>query len=148
MSLFDDAFEPFGGAKSAGVGSGLMSAQDLMFAPPGNPIPMGDIGMDTMGIPKIGPLGAGSGSGFGLNLGTANLALSGLGTLGNLWGAFQAQKLAKKQFSFSKQFAESNRANQIKSYNTTLEDRGRSRAAVEDQSGQSLKEYIDKNKLG
>lgn len=87
------------------------------------------------------------GSGFGLNLDTAKLALSGLGTIGNLWAAFQAQKLAKKQFDFTKWITETNLANQVQSYNTTLEDRGRSRAFAEGQSAADAQSYIDKNRL-
>lgn len=77
----------------------------------------------------------------------ANLALGGLQTIGNLWAAFQAQKLAKKQFRFTKDITETNLANQIKSYNTTLQDRARSRAAVEGQSAAQMQSYIDANSL-
>ena len=49
---------------------------------------------------KFGPVSGDSE--FGLNMDTGKLALSGLATIGNLYAAFQANKLAKKQFNFSR----------------------------------------------
>jgi len=88
-----------------------------------------------------------AGSGFGFNLPTANMALSGLGVLGNLWGGFQANSIAKDQLRFTKDVTNTNLNNQIKSYNTSLEDRARSRAAVEGQSTADMQAYLDKNRL-
>lgn len=106
------------------------------------------------GIPRIGQPGVpGSGSvfgpnsGLGWNLGTANLALSGIGTIGSLYAAFKAQSLAKKQFEFTKKVAGANLENQIKSYNTTLADRSRSRAKVEGQSADEANRYVSDNSL-
>lgn len=82
--------------------------------------------------------------GFGLP--QAQLAMSGLQTLGNLWGAFQAAKMAKRQFNFTRDTTETNMANQIRSYNTQLEDRSRSRALVEGQTPEQAQAYIDRNK--
>ena len=134
----------------ASVSTGIRSPQDLLFG-----LGYGGSGNrdtdsmdekqwenDTSGVGSTG-----SNSGFGLNLDTAKLALSGLGTIGNLWAAFQAQKLAKKQFDFTKRITETNLANQVQSYNTTLEDRGRSRAFAEGQSASDARAYIDKNRL-
>lgn len=84
---------------------------------------------------------------FGLNPGTFSLGLNGLGTLSNLWGGLQANKLAKEQFRFTKDITNTNLNNQIKSYNTSLEDRIRSRAAVEGQSAQQAEAYLAKNRL-
>lgn len=75
------------------------------------------------------------------------LAMGGMQTLGNLYMAFQANKLAKKQFSFQKDFANQNLANSIQSYNTTLEDRIRSRAVTEGRASGYADEYLSKNKL-
>lgn len=92
-------------------------------------------------------LGNVSGPKLGLNFDTGKLALAGLQTIGNLWAAFQANKLAKQQFQFNKEFANANMANQIKSYNTALADRSRSRAFTEGQSQEAAQAYIDANKL-
>lgn len=97
------------------------------------------------GLPRISMLGNGDN---GLDtLGIANLAMGGLQTLGNLWGAFQANKLAKKQFDLMKKVTETNLANSIKSYNTSLEDRARSRAFTEGKSSADADAYISKHKL-
>jgi hypothetical protein len=93
------------------------------------------------GLSKLGS------SSFGLNLDTANLVLGGLQSIGNIWAAWEANKLAKKQFNFQKDITETNLANQIQAYNTTLEDRIRSRAAVEGMSDADAQAYIDKNSL-
>lgn len=94
-----------------------------------------------------GGLGSIGGTGLGFNMDTLQLGLGGLSAIGNFWNAYQANSLAKKQFAFSKQMAETNLANQIKSYNTALEDRGRARAAAEAQSPEEAQAYIDKNRL-
>ena len=84
---------------------------------------------------------------LGLNFDTANLALTGLSTIGNLWAAFQAQKLAKQQFNYTKNVTDTNLANQIKAYNTALTDRANNRAIVEGRSADETKSYIDANSL-
>ena len=100
------------------------------------------------------PLNTGSGNffdrgndQFGWNANTLNFGLQGLNTIGNIWGAWQANKLAKDQLNFTKNFANRNLANQTKSYNTALEDRARARAAVEGQTAAEAQAYIDKNRL-
>lgn len=102
---------------------------------------------------------AGSGSGMpstpmtglssqlGMNIPTFQLGLSTLGSLGNLYGAFQSNKLAKDQFNFTKDITNTNLNNQIKSYNTALEDRARSRAVAENRDSASADAYIERNKL-
>lgn len=84
---------------------------------------------------------------LGANMGTAQLALSGLGTLGGLWGAFQAASLAKKQFNYTKDVTETNMANQLKTFNTGLTDRANNRAIVEGRTPAETQAYIDTNKL-
>ena len=110
--------------------------------------PTGMIGGSTGGLGGIAEVGSGmGGSGFGFNMDTGKLMLGGLQTIGSLWNAFQAQKLAKKQFNFQKEITEKNMANQIKTYNTTLADRGRARAAVEGQSPEVAAAYVRDNSL-
>lgn len=89
-----------------------------------------------------GSVGAGINWGQGLSMG-----LQGLSAIGNAWGAWQSHKLAKDQLNFTKMITNTNLNNQIKSYNTALEDRSRSRAAVEGQTSAEAQAYVDKNKL-
>lgn len=84
---------------------------------------------------------------LGWNAPTMQLGMQGLNTIGNIWGAWQSNKLAKDQLNFTKKIANANLNNQIASYNTALEDRSRSRAAVEGQSSAEAQAYIDKNRL-
>jgi hypothetical protein len=86
------------------------------------------------------------GSGLGLNLGTGQLALSGLGALGSLWGGMQAQGLAKKQYELTKNISTTNLVNQMKSYNTQLEDRARSRGVAEGNPA-SANDYLERNRM-
>ncbi len=101
----------------------------------------------TPTTPTIPAAGASTGTRLGFNMPTANLALAGLSTIGNLWAAFKAQKLAKEQFRYTKEITDTNLANQIKSYNTTLADRSFSRAKVEGRDAASAQAYIDANSL-
>jgi hypothetical protein len=89
----------------------------------------------------------GNGQNLGANMPTIGLALGGLQTLGNIWGAWQANKLAKSQFKFAKDFANTNLENSMKSYNTALFDRARSRAVMESQSDSERDAYYEENKL-
>ena len=84
---------------------------------------------------------------FGMNIPTAQLGLTGLSTLGNLWGSFQSNKLARDSFNFQKGMAEKNYANQIKSYNTALTDRATTRGFVQGDSTETTQQYINDNKL-
>ena len=93
--------------------------------------------------PTLG--GGGFLKGFGMD--EAKLAMGGLQTIGQLWGAIQSAKMAKKTMAFEKEKFNTNLTNQIKSYNTQLMDRGRSRAVVEGQTPQQAQAYIDQNKL-
>lgn len=86
-------------------------------------------------------------AGFGMNMGTAGMGLQGLATIGGIWNAYQSQKLAKEQFAFTKAMANTNLNNQIKSYNTALSDRSRTRGAMEGQSAAQVQSYIDTNQM-
>ena len=84
---------------------------------------------------------------IGYNIPTLQLGMQGLGAMGNLWGSFQSQKLARDSFDFQKGMAEKNYANQIKSYNTALTDRATSRGFVQGDSADTTQQYINNNKL-
>ena len=84
---------------------------------------------------------------LGWNAPTLKMGLSAIGTLGNLWGAWQANRLARDQFNFTKNVTNTNLNNQIQSYNTALEDRARARGAMEGQTTAEIQAYIDKNRL-
>lgn len=91
--------------------------------------------------------GNGAGTGLGFNIGTGQLALGGLSALTNIWGANKQMKLAEDQFDFTKKIATTNLNNQVKAYNTALEDRIRSRAAMEGSSSAEAEAYLNKNRL-
>lgn len=78
--------------------------------------------------------------GFKTGLGAAQ-------TAAGLWNAYNANKLAKQQFKFTKNFANANLANQTQSYNTALADRSRSRGFMEGQSQSQIDKYIADNRL-
>lgn len=85
--------------------------------------------------------------GLGLNMGIAKLGLEGLNSIGNLWNAFQSQRLANKQFEYTKGVTDTNLNNSIKSYNTALSDRITSRAKAQGMSSQDAQSYLDQNRL-
>lgn len=84
---------------------------------------------------------------FGANIPTFQLGLGALQTGAGLWNAMNQNKLAKQQFNFTKDVTNTNLNNQISSFNTQLEDRARSRAAVEGQSDAERDAYVDRNRL-
>lgn len=95
----------------------------------------------------ITPPTGGLGTGLGMNIGTGQLALGGLGALTSVWGGMQANKLANDQFKFTKDTTNTNLNNQIKSYNTSLEDRINARAAVQGNDSAYVSDYLNKNRL-
>lgn len=143
---FDRAFAPYASAGNSAVSPlASMGLNPLGSLNPNLQQQLG--GITANGLPKMP--GAGGGGLFaGMSgLDKAQAALGGLQTIGGLWNAFQTQKLAKKQFSFAKDYAEANMANQIQSYNTALADRARSRAFVEGQPQSSADAYVASNSM-
>jgi hypothetical protein len=118
----------------------------MMAADPGTLVATGPAGSPAGGggLPAMTNAGA---TPLGFNLGTAQAALGGLQTIGNMWMAFQANKQAKKQFKFAKQMTRINLANQIQAYNTALADRARSRSVMESQTPEQTQAYFDSNAL-
>lgn len=108
--------------------------------------------MDTMFDPnnqeltnQLNQQSLNSGSGLGFNMPTLGLAIQGLSALGNLYQGLQANKLARKQFNFQKEFANTNLNNQMQSYNTALTDRAYARASMD--SNFNPEKYIEENRL-
>ena len=66
-------------------------------------------------------------NGFGFNMPTLQLGLQGLNAISGLYFGSKAMGMAKDQFNFSKQMAQTNLKNQVNAYNTGLEDRLRTR---------------------
>lgn len=138
---------------STGGGSIIPSFQTQPLALSSTTLPTPSVDWSSMSsLPAIpgmggGAPGGGMGGGLGFNMGTAQMAMSGLQTIGNLWSAFQANKLAKKAFNFQRDFANTNLRNQTQTYNTALEDRGANRAFVTGMSPEMARAYLDKNRL-
>ena len=84
---------------------------------------------------------------LGFNAPSLRLGLQGVNTLGNLWGALQSTKLAREQLDFTKNITNTNLNNSIKSYNTALEDRARSRGFTQGQSDTDINNYISANRM-
>ena len=84
---------------------------------------------------------------LGWNVPTVGLGLYGLNTLGNLWSSFQANKIAKDQLAWAKEFGNANLNNSIKQYNTQLTDRATTRMASNGWSPDQVATYTDQNKV-
>lgn len=84
---------------------------------------------------------------FGFNLPTFQLGLNALTSLGGLYNAFNLNNLANKQYNLQKDVLNTNLNNQIKSYNTALEDQLRARAAMETGNANAYDDQIEQRKL-
>ena len=101
-------------------------------------------------LAKIGTApGTNSSMDFGWNLDTMKVGVDALAAIGGLYNAFQSNKLAKDQFAFTKEVTNTNLNNQIKTYNTTLEDRALARGRLNGEADPSAyaAAYTDKNKI-
>lgn len=83
----------------------------------------------------------------GLNMGNLGSMFDGLKSVFGIWGGLQQLGMAKDAFNFEKEAYIENRDNQKQSYNSTLEDRQRARAAFAGESDAETQRYIDKHKL-
>lgn len=127
--------------------TGSIGASDPTSAYLSNFNPTNDGFAQSLGMTPPGGGGGINAGGLGFNLDTAGLALGGLKTIGSLWQAWEANKLAKKQFAFTKDAWNTNVANQIQTYNTTLEDRTRARTNTEGGTAEDAQAYIDRHSL-
>lgn len=91
----------------------------------------------------------GAGTDIGWNTETLGLGVRSLAAIGGLYNAFQSNKLAKEQFNFTKEVTNTNLNNQIKTFNTTLEDRALARGRLNGEADPSAyaAAYTDKNRI-
>lgn len=111
---------------------------------PGGFAAMDPVNTGVGGLSKMG--GAGGGFGDISTFGKIGMGLQGLQTIGGLISGFGQLSLAKKQFKLQKDVLNTNLNNQIQAYNTSLDDKARSRAVVEGQSDSERDAYIEANK--
>ena len=104
-------------------------------------------GVGQVAAPQVGGMNNSLSTPLGMNIGTGQLLLGGVGTIGTLWASWQAQKLAKEQFNYQKDITDTNLANQIQSYNTALSDRMAARGFVQGDSQSTIDQYIENNSL-
>lgn len=83
----------------------------------------------------------------GLDMGNLGTLFDGLKSVFGIWGGLQQLGMAKDAFNFEKEAYIENRDNQKQSYNSTLEDRQRARAAFAGESEAETQRYVDKHKL-
>lgn len=141
-------YEPLGWLRQFSLGGGSGPTSPLSVG--GRPeYGTTDYGYDFGYTPQTPVVPNSSTSGFGWNTDTAKFGLEALKSIGNLYGGFKASNLADKQFNFAKDYANTNLVNQIKSYNTRLEDRGNSRASYLGDTAPAnyARDYVDQNKL-
>ena len=124
------------GAYMQGIASGYQAPQGITGP-----------GVGQVAAPQVGGMNNSLSTPLGMNIGTGQLVLGGIGTIGNLWSAWEAQKLAKEQFNYQKGITNTNLANQIQSYNTALTDRITSRGFIQGDSQSTIDQYIEENSL-
>jgi hypothetical protein len=127
----------FNGGDYQGNGATTFAAPQL-----GGPSVVGS----SASFPALGGAASGA-SGLGFNLGTGQLALGGLSALNSIIGGNKALNLAQDQFKFQKGLANTNLNNQIKSYNTALEDRLTARGVAQGQDAATVAAAIERNRL-
>lgn len=107
--------------------------------------PSGSLGgAPAFNVPSAG---MGDGSGFGLNLPTAQLGIQGIASLAGILGGFKQLSLANKQFKYTKKVTDTNLNNQTKTYNTALTDKINARASVTGMSADQANAYLSENRL-
>lgn len=135
----------FNGGQSQGNGVTSFAAPDSLNQPlNGNGY---NFGGQQSGAMFNGQQATAGNSGFGMNMGTAGLALGGLQSLNGLIQGNKAFGLAKDQFKFQKNVTNTNLNNSIKSYNTALEDRLTARGVAQGDDAATVQANIDKNRL-
>ena len=98
-------------------------------------------------LSSLGSQQSGLGGGLSSKLGGFSSLASGIASLGGLYNAFQANKLAKKQLSFQKDAFNANFLNSQQAYNTQYADKVRARYNTENRSTQEADAHIAANRL-
>ena len=104
-------------------------------------------GVGQQVAPQVGGVNNNLSTPLDWNIGTGQLVLGGIGSIGNLWSSWQAQKLAKEQFNYQKGITDTNLANQIQSYNTALSDRIAARGFMQGDSQSTIDQYVENNSM-
>lgn len=148
MALFDWMQSPMGQAPAAAQNpattAGAVATGGSAMAAPSTPA----YTAPTVGT-GVGAQGNGGFMGSGMSgMQVGQMAIGGITALGNLWNAYQQNKLAKDQFAFQKNAYNTSLADNRQTYNSALEDRIRSRYNTEGRSQQEADAYLDKNRLG
>lgn len=139
MSLTD--FDFTGGDFGFGAGGGLGGKAVA------NQSQQGGLGFgDTSSAFNLGGTDGMGGNIFGKG-GMASMALGGLQALGSFWQSFQANKMAKKQFKFTKKAYETDLKNTTKVYNTALEDRIAARYVTENRAPGEADAYLKEHRI-
>ena len=84
---------------------------------------------------------------LGVNIPTLQLGLGELNSLARMYNSWNMNKLAQQQFNLQKDVLNTNLNNQIKSYNNSLADQLRSRAAMETGDANAYDSLIEERKL-
>ena len=116
-----DETQPITANPNAYIGMPTVSMQDVPSATVVTPQ------MIDQAQQNLSNLQLNQGNGFGFNMPTLQLGLQGLNAISGLYFGSKAMGMAKDQFNFSKQMAQTNLKNQVNAYNTGLEDRLRTR---------------------
>lgn len=123
------------------------------------PSPTMDVGAAAEAILGGGAGGGAGGSDFGLwgklglwdqsglNWDTVQGIGQGVGALGNMWNAWQQNRLARDQFDFTKEAYNTNLDNQVQTYNTSLEDRTKARNSYLGRPASDTRAYMASHRL-
>ncbi len=128
-----------------GLGTGVTSGAPNPMVPatggPANPImPSAPNPLGGMGGFFRNPDGS-------MNTQNIGMMAGGLQALGGMWNTFQQTRLARQSMDQQREAWETNLANQEKTYNTSLEDKIRSRYAAEGRSSRDADDYLKKHQL-
>lgn len=91
--------------------------------------------------------GSNNNTALGFNIPTLQLGLGALNSLAGMYNSWNMNKLAQQQFNLQKDVLNTNLNNQIKSYNNSLVDQLRSRAAMETGDANAYDSLIEERKL-